>query len=79
MQKLQILFPEPQLRRLRQFAKSQDRPVSELVRLAVDSWLARQGAEEGVVAEAPPVYRCGKVSADASGLRDAAYDDRSHV
>jgi hypothetical protein len=79
MRKLQILFPEPQLRRLRQYAKSQDRPVSELVRIAVDAWLTRQGAEETVVAEAPPVYRCGKVNTDASDLRDAAYDDRSHV
>jgi hypothetical protein len=31
MDKLQILFPEPQLLRLRRMARDQDRPVSETV------------------------------------------------
>lgn len=36
MQKLQILFPEPLMAMLRQLARVEDRPVSEIVRRAVD-------------------------------------------
>lgn len=77
MEKLQILFPEPQLRRLRGIAKRQDRPVSELVRNAVDLWLSRQGSGPiDSVSETPPVYNCGKISVDADRLRDYAYGER---
>jgi hypothetical protein len=41
MEKMQILFPEPQLRRLRQLSRTEDRPVSELIRSAEDFWLTR--------------------------------------
>jgi hypothetical protein len=77
MEKLQILFPEPQLRRLRAFAHSQDRPVSELVRAAVDYWLARQGPSNDSVAEEPPRYHWGAMMADPSELRDIANADRT--
>ncbi len=77
MEKMQILFPEPQLSRLRQLSRAEDRPVSELIRSAVDFWLARRGdvpAEKA--AETPPVYGCGEILTGPSGLREAAYVDR---
>ncbi len=39
MEKLQILFLEPQLNKLREIAKREDRPVDELVRNAVRFWI----------------------------------------
>ena len=39
MQKIQILYPEPQMRRLRAAAKREDRPISDIVRRATDAWL----------------------------------------
>jgi hypothetical protein len=39
MQKIQVLFPDPVMERLRAVALAQDRPVSELVRRAVDRML----------------------------------------
>jgi hypothetical protein len=39
MQKIQILFPDPVMEGLRAVARQQDRPVSELVRRAVDRLL----------------------------------------
>jgi hypothetical protein len=51
--------------------------VSELIRSAVDFWLARRGdvpAEQA--AEVPPVYGCGGILTGPSGLREAAYFDR---
>ena len=76
MEKVQILFPRPQLDRLRRIADARDRPVSELVRAAVDAWLERQGDPGPEVGEAPPVYHCGKIRVPAHRLRDAAYSDR---
>ncbi|MFA6504854.1 MAG: hypothetical protein WCT14_02080 [Treponemataceae bacterium] len=77
MEKLQILFPEPQLLRLRRVARKQDRPVSELVRAAVDSWLDRHEPWEETAKETPPRYHCGTVIAKAEELRDLAYHDRA--
>ena len=76
MEKMQILFPEPQLSRLRDLARRQDRPVSEVVRAAVDSWIGMHYYEGGAVAEEAPVYHCGKVLVDPDSLRDIAYSDR---
>ncbi len=77
MEKLQILFPEPQLARLRQAAKVLDRPVSELVRAAVDAWLAANAPAPRQVREAPPVYGLGDMQTSADSLRDLAWDDRA--
>lgn len=75
MEKLQILFPEPQLRRLRALARTQDRPVSELVRSAVELWLSRTEPNETENAGGPPVFHGGKILIPASEMREAAYGD----
>ena len=80
MEKLQILFPEPQLRKLRGVAKQEDRPVSELVRSAVEFWLSRHGAyTTGNVSEPAPIYQCGDILVNADNSRDIANDDRNHL
>ena len=57
MQKFQILFPEPQLNKLREIAKQEDCPVSELVHSAVEFWLSRHGAyTTGNVSETPGTH-----------------------
>jgi hypothetical protein len=38
MQKMQILFPNPLIAKLREVAEQEDRPVSELIRRAVEGW-----------------------------------------
>lgn len=77
MQRMQILFAEPQLKELRKIADDQDRPVSELIRNAVDFYLSRYGGR-GVseAAEVPPAYSCGEIRAVADDLRDIANEDR---
>ncbi len=80
MEKIQILFPEPQLKTLRTIAKRDDRPVSELVRSAVSFWIARSNTEEkDSVSETAPVYKCGKILVDADHLRDIANNSRENV
>jgi predicted transcriptional regulator len=77
MKKMQILFPEPQLHKLRSMARRQDRPVSELVRAAVDTWLTLHEFDPAAQEEGPPVYSCGELLTPASSLRDAAYEESS--
>jgi len=79
MQKIQILFPDPVMDRLRAVARHQDRPVSELVRRAVDRLL-----EQIPVAPAPrpvrfPTFRGGGVLVPADQVRDLVhgFDDES--
>lgn len=75
MQKLQVFFPEPQLRKLRKLSREQDRPISELVRIAVDYWLDRQAEQkESEVKETPPAFSCGNIRIEAEELRDMVYD-----
>jgi hypothetical protein len=73
MEKIQVLFPEPQLNRLRRLAKAEDRPVSDLVRSAVEFWLARYGSSTASeIRETPPVYNCGKILTSSKDLRKLA-------
>ena len=63
VEKAQILFPKPQLDRLRRIADGRDRPLSELVRAAVETCLERQGDPDPEVREAPPAAnRCDSSS-----------------
>jgi len=78
MEKLQILFPEPQLRRLRLAAQRQDRPVSELVRNAVQQWLDRGDQRLDGIREDPPTFAMGSTSIPASEMREAAYRDEDY-
>ncbi len=80
MERLQILFPKPQLNKLKRIAKQKDRPVSELVRSAVEFWLSRYGADiVDNVYEAAPIYHCGKILANADNFRDIANEDRNQL
>ena len=79
MEKIQILFPAPQLNKLRGIAERDDRPVSELVRSAVSFWLSRYEMDtDENVSETAPVYQCGKILADADQFRSIANSDRDH-
>ena len=44
MEKLQVLFPVGSMRKLREIAKREDRPMSEIVRSATEDWLNSQPA-----------------------------------
>jgi hypothetical protein len=76
MENLQILFPAPQLAQLRQAARVMDRPVSELVRAAVDSWLAANAPPPAPVLEAPPSFALGDIRSNAAALRQRAWRGR---
>ncbi|MBL9137505.1 MAG: ribbon-helix-helix protein, CopG family [Verrucomicrobiales bacterium] len=78
MQKIQILFPDPQMDALRKLAKIEDRPVSEIVRRAVDRDLAqRSGMLQRGSSPPPafPTFDAGRVFVSAAKMKSVLYDD----
>jgi|GEM_PF-280626 len=73
MQKIQILFPDPVMERLRAVARQQDRPVSELVRRAVDRLLEQVPALPSNQPARFPTFHGGGVLVDADRLRDVLH------
>jgi metal-responsive CopG/Arc/MetJ family transcriptional regulator len=76
MQKMQILFPDPLMGKLRAVAAEEDRPVSELIRRAVEKFLEMKPAKMRPSKELP-TFRGGKILVSAENLKDAIYDDES--
>lgn len=73
MQKIQILFPDPVMERLRAVARHQDRPVSELVRRAVDRMLEQSAAIPPAEPKRFPTFRGGGVQVSADRLKDVLH------
>ncbi len=77
MQKLQILFPAPVLNRLREIANQADRPVSELVRRAVDDYLEKQPHPSTRTPPTKiPTFNGGQMKVSSSEMKELAYQDR---
>ena len=79
MQKIQILFPDPVLERLRAVARQQDRPVSELVRRAVDRLLEQVPALPPKQPARFPTFHGGGVLVDAGRLKDVLHGQDEDV
>ncbi len=82
MQKMQILFPDPLMKALRKLSQIEDRPVSELVRRAVDRDLEQRAGilkrNEGKAAPpAFPTFNGGRILAKASEIKSFLYDDEA--
>jgi hypothetical protein len=74
MQKLQILFPDPLMRKMRRVAGQVDLPVSEVVRRATEQWLERF-PEETKATRCVPVVDAGKCLLGAAEMREAIYEE----
>jgi hypothetical protein len=74
MQKIQILFPDPMMRKLRDFAQIEDRAVSEVVRRAVERLLQQSPKPQGLPGKFP-TFRGGGVLASADTLKQELYRD----
>lgn len=74
MQKMQILFPEPLLRKIRNLAEHEDRPVSEVIRRAVEKFL-EMNPRQPRAARSLPTYRGGEILVSAGDLKANVYSD----
>lgn len=75
MQKIQILFPDPLMRRVRELAELEDRPLSEVIRRAVERF-----ADQSPVAGRPapgaakmPTFKGGPILADPGEMKQLLY------
>ena len=78
MQKLQILFPDPTMDALRRLARAEDRPVSEIVRRAVDRDIAQRSGllrREVSVSPAFPTFDGGKVLVSAAAMKSLLHEE----
>jgi hypothetical protein len=73
MQKLQILFPDPLIRKMRRVAGQVDLPVSEVVRRATEQWLERFPDEPRGKSRIPLVD-AGRCLIAAADMREAIYE-----
>lgn len=72
MEKLQVLFPVGSMRKLREIAKREDRPMSEIVRSATEDWLNSQPA--GPAWSGPvPTFDLGIRITDPELLKELLY------
>ncbi|NOY00003.1 MAG: hypothetical protein GXP30_09765 [Verrucomicrobia bacterium] len=70
---MQILFPDPLMKKMRSVAKNADIPVSEVVRRATENWLERF-PESQTKPLAVPTVKAGKCLIDSKDFREAAYE-----
>ncbi len=80
MQKIQILFPDPLMDTLRQLARIEDRPVSEIVRRAVDRDLAQRSGLLQRGASVPPdfpTFDGGEVLVSAATMKSLIHGDQT--
>lgn len=76
MKKIQVLFPEPMLERLKTIAEADDRPLSEVVRRSVEFWLERvPSPDKRAEKKKFPFFDGGEVLVDSKRMREVIYED----
>jgi len=73
MQKIQILFPDPLMNRIRKLAERIDLPVSEIVRRATERWLDRM-PEEPRPRLTVPTVDAGRCLLHSEKMRESFYE-----
>jgi hypothetical protein len=76
MQKIQILFPNPLMVRVRAVAEEEDRPVSEIIRRAVERFLEMRPEKPNQLPRLP-TFRGGRILLSAENLKEVLYNDES--
>jgi hypothetical protein len=72
--KIQTLFPNPLMRRVKAVATEEDRPVSEVIRRAVERFLETRPEKPRQHLKLP-TFRGEKILVPSEQLKDAIYDD----
>ncbi|MDX2227141.1 MAG: ribbon-helix-helix domain-containing protein [Verrucomicrobiae bacterium] len=73
MKKIQLLFPDPMMDRLRDLAKREDVPLSEIIRKATAQWLDRYPPHEGP-SQQVPVVNAGRCLLNAQDMKAALHE-----
>ncbi|MEI6082541.1 MAG: ribbon-helix-helix protein, CopG family [Verrucomicrobiota bacterium] len=71
---MQILFPNPLMAKLREVAEQEDRPVSELIRRAVERFLEMKPQKPTREINLP-TFKGGEILVSAGDLKQVIYED----
>ena len=73
MQKIQILFPEPMMKRMKEIAQQEDVSISDLVRRATDTWIERFPTYMKPTRKVP-VINAGRCLLDSESMKEALHE-----
>ena len=76
MQTLQISLPDPVVKRLREWAEREGRPVGEVVRLAVECGLKEASASRKLaqVSQKLPTFHGGEIQVSSEDLKTILHE-----
>lgn len=76
MQRMQLLFPDDMMARLKEVAREEERPVSEVIRRSIEEFFMRypKGGQRKV-SVAQLAGHLGEIKVTATNLREALYED----
>jgi len=76
MQRMQLLFPDEMIARLKEVASQEERPVSEVIRRSIEEFFMRypKGKKKKITVDQLSGH-LGEVKVSASQLREVLYED----
>jgi len=76
MQRMQLLFPDEMIARLKEVANQEERPVSEVIRRSIEEFFMRYPKEKKKRITVDQLAgHLGEVKVSAAELRDVLYED----
>jgi len=76
MQRMQLLFPDEMITRLKQVSREEERPVSEVVRRSIEEFFMRypKGKKRKITVDELAGH-LGEIMVSAADLREVIYED----
>jgi hypothetical protein len=76
MQRMQLLFPDAMMARLKEVSRAEERPVSEVIRRSVEEFFMRypNGKQQKVTVDQLAGH-LGEIKVAATNLREAIYEE----
>jgi metal-responsive CopG/Arc/MetJ family transcriptional regulator len=76
MQRMQLLFPDEMIARLKEVSREEERPVSEVIRRSIEEFFMRypKGRKQKITV-AQLAGHLGAIKVSAADLREAIYED----
>jgi hypothetical protein len=76
MQRMQLLFPDEMIARLKEVSREEERPVSEVIRRSIEEFFMRypKGKQRKITVD-QLAGRLGEIKVSAANLREVIYED----
>jgi hypothetical protein len=76
MQRMQLLFPDEMIARLKEVSREEERPVSEVIRRSIEEFFMRypKGKKQKITVDQLAGH-LGEIKVGAANLREVIYED----